>query len=227
MNRAAIAAAVTAFACVGAGPVRAATFTQTLSTPTWANGATDIGDGNFTAAGPDPAPFDTFIGNKTTGPDPSTSFTFSSYGGPIASPITSATLLLGLYDGASPTPATEVSFFTLDGVSIASQLTAALVATPPVRNGEIYYTLALPGSVSTELASGSSTFSLGFTGQGEGLLGPSTFIAFGLDFATLSINTGSGPGGGGPSSTIPEPPAAALLLTGLLGLVALRRRGVG
>ena len=51
-----------------------------------------------------PAPFDRLIGDKTNGPNPSTSFTFSGYGGPIASPISSATLEFGLYDGASPSP---------------------------------------------------------------------------------------------------------------------------
>ena len=68
---------------------------------TTTNGET-VGTGTF-ASNPsgDPAPFDRLIGDKTNGPNPSTSFTFSGYGGPIASPISSATLEFGLYDGAS------------------------------------------------------------------------------------------------------------------------------
>src|SRR5206468_1357574 len=88
--------------------------------------------------------FDRLIGDKTNGPNPSTSFTFASYGGPIASPISSATLEFGLYDGASPSPSTEVQFFTLNGSDNASVLTAALVADPATRSVETYYTLNLP-----------------------------------------------------------------------------------
>jgi hypothetical protein len=221
MNRAAIAAAILVVASAVAGPGEAATFNEMLSTMSWPNGATDIGTGNFNT-GPDPVPFDTLIGDKTNGPDPSTSFTFSNYGGPIASPISSASIEIGLYDGSSPNPANVVNFFTLNGTSIAPELTAALVGTPPVRNGEIYYTVTLPSTVYAALATGDSTFALGLTGPGLGLLGPSAFTLFGLDFATLTINTGITP-----PPTVPEPAAAALLLTGLLGLVALRRREVG
>src|SRR6266404_3706153 len=78
---------------------QAAVITQMLGTANYTNGQTGIGTGTF-ASNPsgDPAPFDRLIGNKTTGPNPSTSFTFASYGGPIASPISSATLEIGLYD---------------------------------------------------------------------------------------------------------------------------------
>ena len=83
---------------------RAAVITQMLGTANYTNGET-VGTGTF-ASNPsgDPAPFDRLIGDKTNGPNPSTSFTFSGYGGPIASPISSATLEFGLYDGASPSP---------------------------------------------------------------------------------------------------------------------------
>jgi hypothetical protein len=221
MNRTVVAAAILAAVCAGAAPSRAAPISQTLSTANWTNGATNIGTGNF-AGGGGPAPFDTIIGDKSLGPDPSTSFTFSGYGGPIASPISSASIEIGLYDGSSPNPAAEVSFFTLNGSSVAAELTAALEAANPVRNGEIYYTVTLPSTVYADLATGTSTFALGLTGPGLGLLGNSNFTLFGLDFATLTINTGTTP-----PPTVPEPPAAALLLTGLVGLVAFRRRGVG
>jgi len=69
-------------------------------------------------------------------------------------------------------------------------LTAALVADPAIRSVETYYTLNLSSTDFAAIATGSSTFALGFQGPGEGLLGPSNFILFGLDFATLTINTG-------------------------------------
>ena len=66
---------------------RAAVITQMLGTANYTNGET-VGTGTF-ASNPsgDPAPFDRLIGDKTNGPNPSTSFTFSGYGGPIASPL--------------------------------------------------------------------------------------------------------------------------------------------
>ena len=201
----------------GAPSTEAAVITQMLGTANYANGQT-VGTGTF-ASNPsgDPAPFDRLIGNKTTGPNPSTSFTFASYGGPIASPITSATLEFGLYDGASPSPSTEVQFFTLNGTDNASVLTAGLAADPATRSVETYYTLNLPGADFAALATGSSTFGLGFQGQGVGLLGPSPFILFGLDFATLSINTGAITPG------VPEPPTLISLLAALGGLGAAMR----
>ena len=88
---------------------RAAVITQMLGTANYTNGET-VGTGTF-ASNPsgDPAPFDRLIGDKTNGPNPSTSFTLSGYGGPIASPISSATLEFGLYDGASPSPSRRPS----------------------------------------------------------------------------------------------------------------------
>src|SRR5580692_2545206 len=65
----------------GTPATEAAVITQTLGTANYANGQT-VGTGTF-ASNPsgDPAPFDRLIGNKTSGPNPSASFTFASYVG--------------------------------------------------------------------------------------------------------------------------------------------------
>jgi hypothetical protein len=63
---------------VAAAPaVRGAVITQMLGTANYTNDMT-VGTGTF-ASNPsgDPAPFDSLIGNKATGPNPSTSFTFA------------------------------------------------------------------------------------------------------------------------------------------------------
>jgi hypothetical protein len=199
---------------------QAAPITQMLGTADFTDGQTAIGTGNF-IANPhgDPAPFNTLIGNKSLmNNNPMTSFTFSAYGTPMASSITSATIEFGLYDGASPSPSTEVKSFTLNTTDdLSTVLTAALVASNPIVNGERYYTLNIPSTDFTALASGSSTFFLQFTGPGEALLGPSNSILFGLDFATLTINTGQVP------PATPEPSTILLLLTGLGCLVAFTR----
>jgi hypothetical protein len=189
---------------------QATTITQMLGTANYTNGE-NLGVATFTSnPSGDPAPFDLFIGSKITGPDPSTSFTFTGYGGPIADPITSATIEIGLYDGSSPSPSTEVQHFTLNGIDLASVLTAALVADPATLRVETYYTLNLPSTAFSALATGSSTFALGLTGTGNGALGPGTtkFNAFGLDFATLDINTAP--------AVVPIPAVG----TGLPGLIA-------
>ena len=54
-----------------------------LGTANYTNGQT-VGTGTFaTNPSGDPAPFDRLIGDKTNGPNPSTTFTFPGYGGPI------------------------------------------------------------------------------------------------------------------------------------------------
>lgn len=117
-----------------------------------------------------------------------------------------------------PNPATEVNFFSINGINdLAPALTQDLTTTPAIRNGENYYTINLTNADFAALATGTSTFALGFQGQGVGLLAPSNFILFGLDFAALSINTGA------TTPAIPEPPTLMLLLTGLGGLGALSR----
>jgi hypothetical protein len=89
---------------VTAPPSRAAVITQMLGTANYTNGET-VGTGTF-ASNPsgDPAPFDRLIGRQDQRPQPLDQFYLFRLRGPIASPISSATLEFGLYDGASPLP---------------------------------------------------------------------------------------------------------------------------
>jgi hypothetical protein len=65
---------------------RAAVITQMLGTANYTNGET-VGTGTF-ASNPsgDPAPFDRLIGDKTNGPNPSTSFYLFRLRGPDRQP---------------------------------------------------------------------------------------------------------------------------------------------
>ena len=95
-------------------------------------------------------------------------------------PITSATLQIGLYDGAPATNnANEVKAFTLDTVSIASESSAALGLTPPIENGEEWYTINLPATTFNALLTGTSSINLAFQSGPGGLRNNSTYIAFG------------------------------------------------
>ena len=221
------AAALAAAIMAGGVSAQATVITQTLGTADFTDGQAAIGTANFSAnLSVDPAPFDRLIGNKNIGPlFPSASFTFSGYGGAIAATITAATLQFGLYDGASPVPAAEVNTVTLGGTNLAAVATAAFVGNNPIRNGEKYYTLALPAATFADLATGTAAVTVTLQGPGEGVLGPSAFILVGLDFSTLTITTGPTPPPPPPPPPppLPEPASLALLGVGLLGLASFRR----
>ena len=216
-NYKSIAAPLIAAALTFGSAANAAVTTQMLGDADFTNGQT-VGTGVFTGANAgDPAPFNQFIGSDVTGPNFSASFTFSY--GAIAAPITSATILLGLYEGESAASGSQVASFTVDGIAITALLNTAMETTPGAISQENYYTVSLPGTTFAALADGSATFLLNLQGPGLGALGETTFNGAGLDFATLTIN--SQPQGGRP---VPEPATWSVLLLGGVGLLVSRRR---
>jgi hypothetical protein len=156
----------------------------------------------------DPAPFDGLKGaDSDVGPPFTFSFKFSSYG-PINGPITSASIVLGVFEAESVRTGSQVAFFTLNGIDLTGSLDAAMEAKQAGGVAEAHYLVQLPASVFSELATGTSSFEVQFkTGQ-SAPPNPAitTYNSAGLDFATLTIN-------------VPEPGTLALLGVGLAGLV--------
>jgi hypothetical protein len=211
---------LTAGAILSAAIGQAALITQTLGDQDFTNGQV-VGSATFTGAnGGDPVPFNTFIGSDVNGPNFSTSWTFNSYGGAILDPILSATLTFGIYDNDSAAPGSQVGSAAVGATDLTSLIDAAFEANPGANSEVRVYTITLPGSAFTQLATGSATFSLALAGPGLGALGATTFNGAGLDFSRLDITTQAG-------STVPEPGTISLLGAGLalfLGTVLFRRR---
>src|SRR3954468_22025447 len=107
--------------------VGAAVLTQTLGDQDCADGDA-VGSGTFTGAnGGDPAPFNTLAGSSDIfGPNFAVSWTFS--GSPISN-VTSASILIGLYEGDSSASGDQVKTFTLNStIDLTASLNAAMNA---------------------------------------------------------------------------------------------------
>ncbi len=192
--------------------VGAAVLTQTLGDQDFVDGAA-VGSGTFTSAnGGDPAPFNTLAGSDIVGPNFAASWTFS---GPPISNVSSASILIGLYEGDSSATGDQVKSFTLNStIDLTGSLNAAMNAKGGLSGHEDYYTVVLPASALAQVATGQATFSLALQ-NGLGVLGPTDFNGAGLDFATLTVNT----------PVVPEPTAWSLSLLIGAGLLAARRFG--
>jgi hypothetical protein len=207
----ALLAALAVLACPGLG----ATLTQQLGTQDFTNGAT-VPSGSFTAI-TDVAPFNTVIGTDPAGPNFAASWTFSGYG-PVTGPVTAATLLIASWDFDTNNPASQVASFDMNGTDLAAILESAFKANPNTANVQIlWYTIDLPAAVFAQLATGSATFNLTLQ-NGRGILGNTTFNGGGMDFSTLTVDTGSTP------PPTPEPSAALAIMGGLAALALLRRK---
>ena len=161
----------------------------------------------------DPLPFNGLKGaDSNDGPPFTFSFQFSNYG-PINGRITSASIVLGVFEAESVRTGSQVAFFTLNGIDLTASLDAAMEAKQAGGVAEAHYLVQLPAFVFSELATGTSSFEVQFkTGQ-SAPPNPviTTYNSAGLDFAMLTIN-------------VPEPTTLALLGLGLAGLAAGRRR---
>ncbi|MDX2149948.1 MAG: hypothetical protein SFV54_04385 [Bryobacteraceae bacterium] len=195
----------------------AGTITQTLGTQVYTDGQiVSSGAFNTDNAG-EPAPFNsTQGGDAVANMNVSFSFSFS----PILTSITSANILLGLYEAESSAAGSQIALFRLNGTeNLTSLLNAVMETSPGVGSQVKFYQVEIPIGALPSLAAGTATFELALTGPGIGILGPTEFNGGGLDFATLSVNF-SDPGG-----EVPEP-SSALLAGGALvmGAALLRRR---
>ena len=190
-----------------------------LGVQDFADGTTPT-TGDFLAAGAgEPTPFNgVFSGSDTTGPNFSTSWTFS-FG--ALSNITGGNLVLGIYDHESAATGDQVSSFTLNGIDLTSALNTVFESQGGARSEDNVYTLALPSSTFAALATGSVTFALSLQGPGLGLFGNTDFNGAALDFSTLDIATQQNPP---PPVPVPVPATSVLFLLGISALIAARRK---
>lgn len=194
----------------------------TLGDQDFADGATPTTGAFLTAGSGELAPFDgQFIGSdgSPTGPNFSASWTFT-YTALSAAGISSASLVLGIYDHESAASGNQVVSFTMNGVDLTASMNTLFEAHGGASREDNVYTLALPTSVFSNLASGSVTFALSLAGPGLGVFGETPFNGAALDFSTLSILTQQTP----PPPSVPEPVTPVLLLIGLSALMLFRRQ---
>lgn len=210
-------AGVLVMGCAGAF-VQAGTITQTLGTSAgFSNGSTTarVATWNTDTAG-NPAPFNGFIGSDALGPDFSASWTFSY--GAFVGPILDATISFGIYDIDSAASGDQVASFTVGSTDLTATLNGLSEGlnggTGAVNNEYDIFTITLPAATFTDLLAGSPTFSLALAGPGLGTLGSTTDNGAGIDFSTITIDTGS---------AVPEPATWLLSAVGLCSIAFLRR----
>jgi hypothetical protein len=194
------------------GMLHAATVTQTLGASAgFADGSTNARTASWnTATAGNASPFNGFNGSDTTGTDFSASWTFG-YGS--VSGILSATLMIGIYDIDSAASGNQVGAYTEGSHDLTSLLNAQSEAlngnTGAVNNEYDILTITLPVTTFADLALGDPSFALSLVGPGLGALGNTTSNGAGIDFATITIQTGS---------AAPEPATWVLMLAGLGGI---------
>lgn len=186
----------------------------TLGDQDFADGDTPTTGAFLSAGAGEPAPFNgVFIGTDTSGPNFSSSWTFSY--GAIADTITGGSLKFGIYDHESAASGNQVASFTVNGVDFTGALNTLFESHGGASRENNVYTLTLPSSTFAGLASGTVNVSLALTGPGLGLFGETPFNGAALDFSTLDIAT-----------AVPEPLTSTLLLLGVPAVLAAARRKI-
>jgi len=189
--------------------IASANVTVTLGEQDFADGATPTSGTILAAGAGEPAPFDgVFSGSDATGPNFSTSWTFSYAAQPN---VLGASLTLGISDHESSATGSQVASFTLNGIDLTSALDVLLESRGGASRESNVYLLTLPSSTFAALGTGSATFSLSLQEPGLGILGETTFNGAALDFSTLSV------------TPVPEPATGILMSLALLGLGIARR----
>lgn len=169
-----------------------------------------LAPGTFTTSS-DPAPFNDLSGGDTTG-NASFSFTFA-FAVPV-SPVTSASILLSLYELDSIAAGNQIGSFTFNGLDFTANLNAISEASPAANGTIKFLDLTLPASAFAQIQTGTVNIFLSFAGPGQGALGTTTFNGGGIDFAQLTYDTVQG---------VPEPSTFLLAVGGGLAIY-LRKR---
>ncbi|MGZ0020687.1 hypothetical protein [Nitrosomonas sp. wSCUT-2] len=185
----------------------------TLGDQDFADGDTPTTGAFLSAGAGEPAPFNgVFIGTDTSGPNFSSSWTFSY--GAIADTIIDGSLKFGIFDHESAAIGNQVASFTVNGIDFTSALNTLFESHGGASRENNVYTLTLPASTFAGLASGTVNVSLALAGPGLGLFGETPFNGAALDFATLDIV----------ATAVPEPLTSTLLLLGVPAVLAAARR---